>query len=465
MNHSICSSFLLVATSLTALPCKAEFGAHYQISASIFDKKEESWLKTGSEFYQNHKSKIWLGGAILGIATLGFLYQDTIIDAFNNARDAFRDDKIKKDPFRDINDNHKAPLSDSSDSSNNDNQVPQAPLETDSSPKTDDLPKDDRVKNALKKLKSISGGGSCSHPYSSEIWSQEGLNDEPFRDSLKTRNWDYKSSFANSDIKIPHIFHNTWVSSSKIPEEKRSEYFFKHNPYLKNNVEKMSNWEKFFWTTDKNMIPQKAQKHLSDLGITLRQIDELKGTHPEFSYLVDVAKGAAEEKLFGLSTDIIRYLAIHEMGGVYADGDYRFDTDPTALTKKYDSYFGVETSCNLHLGNAFLAAKPQHDVINEAINIAVRNLDGHGPRYVYNPCVKHDATIMYTGPVALSMAYAKANKQMQGKDFAFWHGAIFTKDDCSSGYGFSIPELGYSKQGNHDFASNWTHDAANVRAN
>ena len=47
-------------------------------------------------------------------------------------------------------------------------------------------------------------------------------------------------------------------------------------------------------------------------------------------------------------------------------------------------------------------------------------------------------------------------------NFAFWNGAIFTKDDCNVGNGFGISELGYSKQGNHDFASNWVKDASNV---
>jgi len=305
----------------------------------------------------------------------------------------------------------------------------------------------------------------CYYAHADDLWTQESHKEvTPFRKNLKTSTDTYNKIMIdpNAPTKIPHIMHNVWVTSPLLDATKREALFWKHNVYLKDNVGKVgADWKHYLWTIDKDLIPEAVKKELIARKVELKEIKEFKANNVDFKtkMLAKAADYAATVKLFGISTDIIRYLAVNKDGGLYGDGDYKYNADPTSLTKKYDAYFGVETSCKLHLGNAFFAAKANHPVIKEVIDLSYRNIfEDTVPDYIKYPCdLNNDAprTIMATGPVALSIAYVNKHG---ANDFAYWHGAIFTKADPSctdSTVTRGIDELGGALHGDHLFASAW----------
>jgi hypothetical protein len=99
---------------------------------------------------------------------------------------------------------------------------------------------------------------------------------------------------------------------------------------------------------------------------------------------------------------------------MYNDMDYEiYNTEALfQLLKEFDFIGGREiTKKQAYYSNAFMAVKPNHPIIEEALKRVMRNhiLD-KVPNYVQFPCSEH-ARIYANGPALLTMAYFAKNNQ------------------------------------------------------
>ena len=157
------------------------------------------------------------------------------------------------------------------------------------------------------------------------IFPQENLDNN----NLKQKplyNLDLSTCSDNSQLKIPKKLHYVWFSSNGYTDETDQENKFKdHNKYLYENLYKTKGWDHYLWTNDEKLIPQSAKIELAAKGVKILSIDSLNtpDATTKVKSLIQASKQFAEEKLFGLSTDIARYLIMQKEGGIYIDGDYK----------------------------------------------------------------------------------------------------------------------------------------------
>ena len=256
------------------------------------------------------------------------------------------------------------------------------------------------------------------------IFQQESLDNNRLKNK-PIMNLKKESCSSDQDFNIPKNLHYVWLSSTQYTDAYRKEKFPSHNKYLEENLDSTKGWNQYLWTNDSSFIPKDIREKLESKGVKILSLDSLSSSEDKSSSLLKAAQQFAEEKSFGLATDIARYLIIQEKGGVYIDGDYKlFNIDGLeTLMCSYNSVFGVERGYDVRLGNGFLAADPNNNVIKEVIDLSYRNIfEGNSaPDYVKYPCTNIMRTLVTTGPVTLSVAFTK---QVSEKDALLPYGYL-----------------------------------------
>ncbi|NRA73780.1 MAG: hypothetical protein HRU36_03440, partial [Rickettsiales bacterium] len=242
------------------------------------------------------------------------------------------------------------------------------------------------------------------------IFQQEGLRNRDLKSKPATK-LSLEVCSNSEDYKISQDLHYVWFSSNQYTAEQRKSKFWKHNKYLKENVKATSQWGHYLWTNSKDFIDDDIQQELESLGVEIRTLEELGLDKEQHQKLAAASYQFAEQKSFGLATDIARYLIIFKEGGVYIDADYQlFNVDGLEqIMCSYNSFFGVERGYDVRLGNGFLAAEGGNKIIEETIDLCYRNIfEGNkSPEYVKSPCTNSMKTIHTTGPITLSIAFTK----------------------------------------------------------
>jgi len=210
------------------------------------------------------------------------------------------------------------------------------------------------------------------------------------------------------DTKIPLIEHvvylfrdDTSSMASYLIDKIRRNYA--------NLKSKNKEWKLFFWTNNENCVP----KSLRDLvGLEVKNINSLKHhrLYENLSYLIQQSTTSTEYKaILTQASDVVRIMALHEVGGIYHDCDYLIDKSDelTKYMKGYGLIVGLESdSSNADLGNAFLGATQNHPMIKLATKLIYRNLNNdNAPEYVQYPINKFDKIIFETGPALITAAY------------------------------------------------------------
>ena len=244
-----------------------------------------------------------------------------------------------------------------------------------------------------------------------EVFKQEGfdyfvLDKKVTEDGLKKiANRDLKAQ----NFKIPTISHHIYFTSTKAPAKLNAYYSEK----MKASFNKLNmldpNWQHYIWTNMPEIFPKEL---LQIHGVEIKSINEFK-EHQLYPYLVEaVKKGDELIPYFSESSDILRYIALQKFGGMYNDMDYEIfnPAELLKLLKEFDFIGGREVTKEFsYYGSAFMAAKINHPIIDEAVNRLLRNYGlNNVPSYIKHPCSEH-ARIYANAPPLLTMSYFAKN--------------------------------------------------------
>ncbi len=164
---------------------------------------------------------------------------------------------------------------------------------------------------------------------------------------------------------IPAIIHQTW-KTTEVPK--------KWSPFVKRIQQLNSDWKYILWTDEDNDAFVKKE-------------------YPDF---YDVFKGFSRNIM---RADVIRYLIMYKIGGVYADLDYEilqpfnFGNNNIILPLNRSISFGDKENT---LGNCFFASVPGHLFWSDVIN----NLKNNPPNVT-----DYTQVVDATGPGLLTRIY------------------------------------------------------------
>lgn len=210
-----------------------------------------------------------------------------------------------------------------------------------------------------------------------------------------------------SDLKIPAITHHIYFSSNI---KKLNDFYIAK---MTANFEKLnaleSRWKHYIWTNNPEIFPQEI---IHFKGVEIKDINELNG-HILYQNLIYVLnKGVNSRAYFAEGSDILRFMVVNQFGGIYQDMDYEIYNAKAleSLMKKFDFIGGRENNnSESYYGSAFFAAKANHPILNNAIEMKYRNLDDKKmPEYIKYPCYSNDL-IYFNSPPLLTVAYFNRN--------------------------------------------------------
>ncbi len=257
---------------------------------------------------------------------------------------------------------------------------------------------------------------------------------------------------SSKELKIPAIIHFVWLTSEKKPKE-INEIDLNHIiNSLKTLKKSPLNWQYILWTNNESLIPETINS-LAPYEIEVKNIHNLKN----FELINDIGN-MIKNNSFSEASDLVRYLALQEYGGVYSDTDTEIFKDISHLLQQFD-FFGSEHRFyyyELHekgfdtLASAFLGAKKAHPVISKTVELIHRNLHSKElPNYVKNACSVHNRIWVSTGPMVLTIAYLNEGNK-EGYNNVIFDSKYFNQR-CS------IKELRITPEvmGCHGFNGNW----------
>jgi mannosyltransferase OCH1-like enzyme len=220
------------------------------------------------------------------------------------------------------------------------------------------------------------------------------------RDLLST------ASARTTERPIPKISHHTWITKADSPKEINP----KDLEYIKRTLRfasKDDGWTNIFWTNNQKLIPNTI-KELSEFGVIVKELNH--SNIKNFSKIEQIYTKAFDYNL-SMPNDIVSYSILEEYGGVYFDVDYELKKSINDLLNKYSFLVFEDSKKNLYIAHGIIAAIPKHPVVNEAIELMIRNFSNVRPDYVAFACHDRAFTVSATGPAMLSIAFFnKANK-------------------------------------------------------
>lgn len=219
----------------------------------------------------------------------------------------------------------------------------------------------------------------------------------------KLLNLNNKNSF-----KIPTVSHHIYFTYDDNPV-KLKDFFIEK---MKVNYSKLNdindNWKHYIWTNNVGLFPDEI-KNIH--GVKLMNLNEFK-THPLYSHLLEAVNNGNKLRAYYMeASDMLRLMVLQKFGGIYNDMDYEIYNAQalSKLMKNFDFIAGREPLGEYsYYGNAFIAAKPDHPVINYAINKLNDYDQGKLPEYMKYSCNLFER-LYFTSPPLLTISYMKAN--------------------------------------------------------
>ncbi len=279
-----------------------------------------------------------------------------------------------------------------------------------------------RYYNILVKLDVIKKSYS---PYGdfATVFEQEGLDYKKMDQAITLSSLNKlldKNLQVEINSKIPTITHHVYFTSEFTPIKLPDFYIEK----MKVNFNKLNslgvNWQHYIWTNDPDLFPNELKQMK---GVIVKNITEFKD-HDLHGYLLSIInKGAERRAYFMEASDMVRLMALQKFGGIYNDIDYEI-YNPTSLFKLMTNFdfIGGREFTRLYMtyyGNAFMAAKANHPIINEAIRrLELYNLDPKNPtvpEYIKYPRGFFEK-LYFNSPPLLTIAYFKKNNLAGNND-------------------------------------------------
>lgn len=210
----------------------------------------------------------------------------------------------------------------------------------------------------------------------------------------------------STTYKIPLVTHKIWVTSDDAPKNPSLQYI----KWLENSIEHnplSDGWTHYFWIESKEKLPELTK--LLENHPTIKLM-ELKDLDTSTFVTGDTYLKAIKNKKFGKASDIIRLELLRQFGGFYLDTDYELFQSLAPYSKAYDMMMGLEPM-SVYLCNAFMGARPDHPVVNKALEMIQRNLSENAPDYIKNAPDNGFKTIIETGPALVTTAFNLAAGQ------------------------------------------------------
>jgi hypothetical protein len=252
-----------------------------------------------------------------------------------------------------------------------------------------------------------------AHTNIMEIFAQEGFDyDEADRQAVSSS----LAKLTDANIipaeqpKIPQITHRIYFISKLNPPVLNNFYL----EAMKLNFTRLNilpgEWQHYVWTNDLTLIPAEIS---AIKGVKVKLIDEFSD-HPLYKILLEILeKGQTKKPYLAEAADLFRLMAVQRLGGIYMDMDYEIYNPASLfdLMKKFDLLVGREKPSQRSLyGNAFIAAKANHPILNEALMRALRNRDinDNSLDYIKYPCSGYDE-LYFNGPPLITVSYFAKN--------------------------------------------------------
>ena len=247
------------------------------------------------------------------------------------------------------------------------------------------------------------------------------LSDTNFSEGIKNSN-------RGSIPKITHHLYITGKDSVKPINDFYSETIKISLNKLNNHS---GNWQHNLWTNNLNVFPEELKKIK---GVQVRNISELKDSELYSDVNGDIVKAANSPRssaYYSKVSDMLRLMVLQKMGGIYSDMDYEI-YNPLVLNNLIESFdfIGGRESTNKYsyYGSAFMASKPNHPIINNAIERMKRNIHSVDlPEYLKYPCNFYDE-VFFSAPILVTMAYFSENNIDNNKDIILPGWMLFNVD-------------------------------------
>ena len=204
------------------------------------------------------------------------------------------------------------------------------------------------------------------------------------------------------------------VFNVQSPDDKQwYEYFQKL--YAKNALEHMS-------VSETPLIPKKI--HQIWLGGTPPDYvfafqKTWQALHPDWEYKLwrdeDVKNMTIHNQAlfdaavnYGQKADILRYHILYEIGGLYADADFRCLQKFDILHHCYDFYSGLNNCGNIEIANGLIGARPKHPILKHCIEKlagstdALKSIPKDDPNYLKKA---FGLVISQTGPAFFTKCF------------------------------------------------------------
>lgn len=293
----------------------------------------------------------------------------------------------------------------------------------------------------------------CYNAYKTmiEIFAQEGFDYNKLNEEIITSSLDklLDQNIEFSDIpKIPTITHKVYFVSLKDPALLNDFYIEEMKVNFSKLNELGQNWQHNIWTNKADIIPEEVK---AIQGVQIRTVEEFEDSPLYSSLLEIIKKGQDARPHLAEAADLIRLMAVQKFGGIYSDMDYEI-YNPQALfelMRKFDFLGGREKQSEFsYYGNAFIAAKPNHPIINEALRMSLRNrsFSSQTPIYIQFPCNGYDK-LYFNGPPLLTISYFRKNNTEGNNDVILPPWMIYNLSFARFKNGIS-----YSNENDSDFS-------------
>jgi hypothetical protein len=241
-----------------------------------------------------------------------------------------------------------------------------------------------------------------------EVFNQENI--DYYSEDLKiTKSSLEKLSNLNletGNLRIPLITHHIYFSFNN----KLNEFYIEK---MKANFSRLNaispNWQHYIWTNKADLFPQEITEIK---GVKTRFIEELSD-HPLYEILSHtIEKGKKLKAYFSEASDLSRFMLLQTIGGIYNDMDYEIYNaeELLKLIKRFDFIGGRELyNRKSYYGSAFIAAKPNHPILNDLITREINNYKKlNVADYIKYPCTELDR-IYFNAPPLVTLSYFKKN--------------------------------------------------------
>ncbi|MEK6734086.1 MAG: glycosyltransferase [Pseudomonadota bacterium] len=255
----------------------------------------------------------------------------------------------------------------------------------------------------------------CYGPYNSDdfanFFSSSGLNYEKADQEVTSSSLNKLDNLENIENKfsIALISHHVYFTPKENPSVLPDIYYEKMKVNFAKLNELDTSWQHFIWTNNPNLFPDDVKNFKN---VVIKDISSFKD-HPLYNYLQSrIDKGNKRRAYFMEGSDMVRLMALQKFGGIYTDIDYEIYDAVKLLEfmKKFDFIGGREFRRieNSYYGNAFILAKQNHPIINEAVRrLELYNLDPNNslvPYYIKYPCSFFEK-LYFNSPPLLTLSY------------------------------------------------------------